>query len=269
MPAILELRDKVAVITGGASGIGRGIAQRLLDHGARVVIADVEPDRLREAAREMGAVGVVTDVTDAANVQALADATVDRFGTVHLVFNNAGVGPMAPLDQMTLADWKWMVDVNLWGVIHGVHSFLPLLKAHAEPAYIVNTASMSALLPGAGLGAYTLTKMGVFGLTEVLAEELAQEGSNVGAAVIVPGTTRTDIKNSLRTRPGGTTGSSLRDVDLSRIEGFRDMRWLDPTDVGDLVIDAMARGDRLVVTHPEWYPLVRAQFERIAAAFGA
>jgi NAD(P)-dependent dehydrogenase (short-subunit alcohol dehydrogenase family) len=269
MPTITDLRDKVAVVTGGASGIGKGIAQRLVEQGARVIIADLDVDRLQRTAAEIGAVGVVADVTDAASVQALADTAVERFGSVHLVFNNAGVGPMAPIARMTLGDWKWMVDVNLWGVIHGVHSFLPLLQAHGEPAYIVNTASMSAFLPGPGLGAYTMTKMGVFGLTEVLAQELAQEGSNVGAAVIVPGTTRTDIKNSLRARPGGSVGTSLYDVDISELDAFRDMRWLDPTEVGDLVIDVLARGDSLVVTHPEWYPLVESQFNRILGAFRA
>jgi NAD(P)-dependent dehydrogenase (short-subunit alcohol dehydrogenase family) len=111
--------------------------------------------------------------------------------------------------------------------------------------------------------------MGVFGLTEVLAQELAQEGSNVGAAVIVPGTTRTDIKNSLRARPGGSVGTSLYDVDISELDAFRDMRWLDPTEVGDLVIDVLARGDSVVVTHPEWYPLVESQFNRILGAFRA
>ncbi|MGN9843624.1 SDR family NAD(P)-dependent oxidoreductase [Nonomuraea sp. H19] len=268
MTAIADVNGLVAVVTGGASGIGRGIAQRLVERGAHVVIADIEEDPLRAAAWEIGAMAVRTDVSDAGSVQALAEQVVDRFGEVHLVFNNAGVGPESPIADMTLADWKWILDVNLYGVIHGVHAFLPLLKRHGEPAYLVNTSSMGGFVADMpGLGAYATTKFAVMALTEALACELEREGSNVGAAVLAPGTVRTNIAHSLRTRPTEAEGGSFTQNDISRDEQIAELRWLDPADVGDIVLAALARGETHIVTHPEWYPMVAQRAAGIEAAF--
>src|SRR3712207_1554825 len=161
MAGIADLDGKVAVVTGGASGIGLGIARRLAAAGARIVIADVEAAALDAAAQELGAVGVQTDVRHRASVQALADTAVERFGTVNVVVNNAGVGPFGRIADLTEADWRWIVDVNLWGVIHGVSVFLPILQTAPGGGHIVNTASMAGLRPGPNLGAYTVTKYGV------------------------------------------------------------------------------------------------------------
>ena len=152
-----------------------------------VVIADIEDTALQQAAEQLGATGVRTDVRDPASVQALADATVDRYGAVHVVVNNAGVGPMAPIAALELSDWQWLLEVNLWGVIHGVHTFLPLLKQNPDGGHIVNTASIGGLVTGPGMGAYNVSKFGIVALTEVLTTELSAEGSAVGASVLLPG----------------------------------------------------------------------------------
>ncbi|WP_217238021.1 SDR family NAD(P)-dependent oxidoreductase [Streptomyces sp. AC555_RSS877] len=269
MTAISDVSGLVAVVTGGASGIGRGIAQRLVERGAHVVIADIEKGPLDAVAEEIGAVGLRTDVSDAASVQALAEQVVDRFGKVHLLFNNAGVAPEAGLAEMTLADWRWILDVNLHGVIHGVHAFLPLLKEHGEPAYLVNTSSMGGFVADMpGLGAYATTKFAVMGLTEALAQELRREDSNVTAAVLAPGTVRSNIARSLRTRPADADTSSFVQNDISQNAELAALRWLDPAEVGDIVLAALARGESHIVTHPEWYPMVAEHSAAIEAAFG-
>ncbi len=269
MTAISDVSGLVAVVTGGASGIGRGIAQRLVERGAHVVIADIEKGPLDVVAEEIGAVGLRTDVSDAASVQALAEQVVDRFGKVHLLFNNAGVAPEAGLAEMTLADWRWILDVNLYGVIHGVHAFLPLLKEHGEPAYLVNTSSMGGFVADMpGLGAYATTKFAVMGLTEALAQELRREDSNVTAAVLAPGTVRSNIARSLRTRPADADTSSFVQNDISQNAELAALRWLDPAEVGDIVLAALARGESHIVTHPEWYPMVAERSAAIEAAFG-
>lgn len=268
MTAIKDVTGLVAVVTGGASGIGRGIARRLAERGAHVVIADIEERALEEAAAEIGAAGIRTDVSDPASVRALAGQVVERFGKVHLVFNNAGVAPESRLADMTLADWQWILDVNLSGVIHGIDTFLPLLKRHGEPAYLVNTSSMGGLVADMpGLGAYATTKFAIMGLTEALSHELEREGSNVAAAVLAPGTVRSNIAQSLRTRPAGARGGSFVENDISQNEELAGLRWLDPTDVGDIVLAALARGATHIVTHPEWYPMVAERAARIEQAF--
>ena len=268
MSSFKELNGKVAVVTGGAAGIGLGIARQLRAAGMHVVIADVEEAALQRAASAIGAFGVRTDVRDADSVQALADATVAEYGAVHVVVNNAGVGPMAPIADLQLADWDWMLGVNLWGVIHGVHTFLPLLEKNREGGHIVNTASIGGLVPGPGLGAYNVTKFGVVALTEVLAMELAAAGSPVGASVIVPGTVRTDIGNSLRNRPAEASGGALANADLEAGPDLG-MKWLEPDDIGRITIEAMAAGDLYIVTHPEGWPMVERRHQAIADAFAA
>jgi NAD(P)-dependent dehydrogenase (short-subunit alcohol dehydrogenase family) len=263
MSAFTELDGRVAVVTGGASGIGRGIAQALADHGMRLVIGDIEEGALQTAAAELGALAVQTDVRERANVQALADAAVAEFGTVHVVVNNAGVGPFGRLAALTEADWRWIVDVNLWGVLHGTSVFLPILEGNEEGGHIVNTASMAGLRPSPNLGAYAVTKYGVVGLTETLYEELEQDGSKVGATVLMPGPVRTNIGESTRNRPPGLEGA-LEDAQLVPEAG---PDWMEPGAVGDIVVDAIRTGELYAVTHPVMWERVRVRHDRLEQAF--
>jgi len=266
MSGLPDLNGKVAIVTGGASGIGKGIATRLLAEGARVVIADIQRDALEETAAQIGAAGIQTDVSDPASVDALARAVLDEFGAVHVVCNNAGIGPLAPVADLTLDDWRWMLGVNLWGVIHGVHTFLPILKQNREGGHIVNTASMAGLVAGPRLGAYAAAKYGVVGLTEVLAAELAADNSRVGVSVLCPGTVHTSIGTSSRNRPAGLPDAGFKDVDIELEDNPR-YRWIYPEEAGAVVVRAIKRGDLYALTHPDWYPMVAERHQAIAEAF--
>ena len=209
-------------------------------------------------------------MSSAESVGALATEVVERFGTAHVLVNNAGIGPMGRIADLTLDDWKWMVGVNLWGVIHGIHAFLPILKSNEEGGHIVNTSSMAGLVGMPGLGSYTLTKYGVLGLTEVLAKELEEDGSKVGATVLCPGTIHTNIGTSSRNRPDGNDGG-LHDVDISQEGSEVDMsgvRWMIPIEVGTIVVDCIKSGELYALTHPDWWDMVEPRFVAIAAAFG-
>ncbi len=266
MSALPDLRGKIAVVTGGASGIGKGIARQLIAEGMRVVIADVEQATLDQAAAEVGAVGIRTDVSDLQSVRALARTATERFGTVHLVCNNAGIGPMGRIADLTMADWQWVLGVNLYGVIHGVQTFLPILEANSDGGHIVNTASMAGLVTPPRLGAYCVSKFGVVALTEVLAAELAFAGSKVGATVLCPGTVRTNIHSSSRNRPEHLAGGGLADVDISRSDNPA-YRWISPDDAGAVVVRAVKDGDLYALTHPDWYDMVERRHQTIADAF--
>jgi NAD(P)-dependent dehydrogenase (short-subunit alcohol dehydrogenase family) len=270
MSAFADLEGKVAVVTGGASGIGKGIAEALKNEGVELVIADIEDSALQRTAKELGATGIQTDVSSAESVGALATEVVERFGTAHVLVNNAGIGPMGRIADLTLDDWKWMVGVNLWGVIHGIHAFLPILKGNEEGGHIVNTSSMAGLVGMPGLGSYTLTKYGVLGLTEVLAKELEEDGSKVGATVLCPGTIHTNIGTSSRNRPDDNAGG-LHDVDISQEGSEVDMsgvRWMIPIEVGTIVVDCIRSGELYALTHPDWWDMVEPRFVAIASAFG-
>jgi NAD(P)-dependent dehydrogenase (short-subunit alcohol dehydrogenase family) len=261
-----DLAGKVAVVTGGASGIGKGIATQLVAEGAQVVIADVQRDAMEAAAAEIGALGVLTDVSDPASVDALAATVLDQYGAVHVVCNNAGIGPLAPVADLTLDDWRWMIGVNLWGVIHGVHTFLPILKQNRDGGHIVNTASMAGLVAGPRLGAYAAAKYGVVGLSEVLAAELAADNSLVGVSVLCPGTVHTNIGMSSRNRPADLPDAGFKDIDIELEDNPR-YRWIYPADAGAVVVRAIKRGDLYALTHPDWYPMVAERHETIAEAF--
>jgi NAD(P)-dependent dehydrogenase (short-subunit alcohol dehydrogenase family) len=263
MSRTVEISGTTAVITGGASGIGKGIAKSFLRAGSHVVIADIDASALTATAKELGVLGVRTDVTDPGSVQALADRAVSEYGEVHVVCNNAGVGPMSPMSKLTLEDWKWMLDVNLNGVIYGVHSFLPVLKKNQDWGHIVNTSSMSVMAPPANLGAYVAAKAAVLGLTEVMAKELAQEQSVVGTTALIPGPVRTNIATSLRTKPAAGN-SSLVDVDIAKRGAFR---FLEPEEIGEMVLQAIRDNQLYAATHAEWLPQAAARHTLIQAGF--
>ncbi len=195
----------VAVITGAASGLGRGIADRFGAAGCRLVLADVEEAPLARAAAELTAAGVEatavpTDVSDADSIDALAGTVLERHGHVDLLFNNAGVGIHKPTAEMTTRDWEWVLGVNLWGVIHGLRVFLPHMLAR-DAGRIVNTASSAGHVVVPNLAAYNASKHAVVAISETVRAELRQRGSAVGVTAFCPGVVRTRITSSARNRP--------------------------------------------------------------------
>lgn len=259
---VVEFRGATAVVTGGASGIGKGIARAFREAGSNVVLADVDEDGLVRAADELGALGVRTDVTDPKSIADLAEAALAAYGSVHVICNNAGVGPFGSIAAMTLEDWRWVLEVDLMGVINGVHEFLPLLEQNGAWGQVVNTSSMSVLLAPPNAGAYVASKAAVLGLTEVLDAELRAAGSRVGATALIPGTVRTNIRHSLRTHPD-PAASGLQEIDLAEVRS--DYRFLEPEEVGLMVLEAIRRNDLYLVTHPEQLPLADARLARLAA----
>ncbi|MET0578648.1 MAG: SDR family NAD(P)-dependent oxidoreductase, partial [Ilumatobacteraceae bacterium] len=258
---VRELAGRVAVVTGGASGIGRAMASRFRDEGVAVVIADLEADCVRATADELGVHGVVTDVSDLASVEALAAEVLERHGAIHLVCNNAGVNAAGSLAASTIRDWQWVVGVNLWGVVHGVHVFLPHLLDNPDGGHLVNTSSMAGLLAVPNVGIYSATKFAVVSISETLAIELA--GTPVGVSVLCPGMVDTNIRTSERNRP-----AALRDDGDARppATDLPPLRGSDPMDVAGAVVDAV-RDDRFwILTHPDAMAAVDARHRALMAA---
>jgi len=228
-----DLQGKVAVITGGASGIGRAVADRAAAEGMKIVLADIEEGPLKAAEDELTsngveAVGVVTDVADAASVRTLRDRALDRFGAVHLVHNNAGIGLGGPIWEVSEEDWRWILGVNLWGVIHGVATFTPLLIEQGE-GHIVNTASVAGLIATPFLGPYNATKQAVVAISETLFKDLQAVGAPVGVSVLCPGFVRTRNGTDRRgrwptTRSRGRRRSGASCRTWSTV-AFRRRRW--------------------------------------------
>jgi NAD(P)-dependent dehydrogenase (short-subunit alcohol dehydrogenase family) len=265
---VLEFVGKVAVVTGGASGIGRAMAKRFVAEGMQVVIADVEAAPLEATAAEIGAIGVMTDVAEADSVAALADTVIERFGAVHVLCNNAGVGGGGRIRDLTLNDWKWVIDVNLWGVVHGLHSFLPHLLANGEGGHVVNTASVAGLVAGPGIGPYNAAKYGVVAISETLRAELAADGSPVGVSVLCPGYVTTNIFTSQRNRPAALRNEAMKTTARAanrEIAATALAQGLDPAVVADMVVDAIRAERFWVITHPEYLAAVEERTADIVA----
>ncbi|MBO9578076.1 MAG: SDR family NAD(P)-dependent oxidoreductase [Microbacteriaceae bacterium] len=275
-----EVAGKVAVVTGGASGIGRGIAEALLEQGASVAIADIEedvlsgtvaalrlglrprsgdqdPGSLSERSESKGRVaGFRVDVREEASVQALHDAVLAEFGRVDVVCLNAGVGPAGRVKDLTKADWEWILGVNLWGVIHGVRAFLPTLLANADGGHLQVTGSTASFAPMTGIASYNVTKYGVRALIETLAQELEEDGSKVRVSLLAPGTVSTNIKTSSRNRPSGLEGA-LQDMDLeAQAREGGGPRFIKPITAGRIAVRAILADDLYAATHPDWWSIV-------------
>ena len=269
-----ELQGKVAVVTGAASGIGRGLADRFAAEGMRVVLADVEQPALEQAEREMRDAGahvlaVRTDVSKAADVQALADRTMERFGKVHIVCNNAGVGGAAGAWDASLEDWQWVLGVNLWGVVHGVRTFVPLMIAGGEEGHIVNTASVAGLMPGAGGAGYTASKFAVVGYSEALYYELLATGnSRIGVSVLCPAAVATRIVDSGRNRPAGPQEQPAPGTpEAAMLDMIRQVlaAGQSPAEVAGKVLDAIVAGRFYILTHPEHNGVITKRAEAMLA----
>ncbi|MER6199141.1 SDR family NAD(P)-dependent oxidoreductase [Streptomyces sp. NPDC001586] len=265
------LKDRVAVITGGASGIGLALAERFLGEGMRVVVADNDHGALERAEASLAPIGPVlavpADVANAASVEALRDAAVDRFGAVHVLCNNAGVGGLQRFAHTAPATWEWTLGVNLQGVIFGCSLFLPVLAAQEE-AYIVNTASMAGFLAAPYLGPYCASKAAVIALSESMSAEFATEFPHVGVAVLCPAYTATNIRHDERNAPAGHVIRSRSDPDLDerRQAGYREIEaGISPAEVAEVVVRGMAERRTHLFPQPRW---VR-RFEQRAAAIAA
>jgi NAD(P)-dependent dehydrogenase (short-subunit alcohol dehydrogenase family) len=264
-----SLDGKVAVITGGASGIGLGMAMAFGKAGMKLVIADIEAGPAEAAVAELRAQGfeatsVVTDVRKLDSVQNLASAAYDRHGAVHVLCNNAGVMAWHHAADSVHADWEFTIGVNLWGVIHGVEAFLPRMLAQDGEAHIVNTASIAGVIPSAISAVYSTTKYAVVGLSETMSQEL--EGTGVSVSVLCPGAVATNIGNSDRNRPDGWTPTRERP---QRRGLGSNVSALQPVEAGQMVVDAIRRKQLHIFTEPTLRTPVEARQQRLLEGFTA
>lgn len=252
------LRGRVAVVTGAASGLGRAMAERFAAEGMHVVLSDIDATGVREATAALSDGGaqvhaVVTDVSQADDVERLADEAFERFGAVHVLCNNAGVVKSARSWALTIEDWQWVLGVDLWSVIHGVRSFVPRMLDQAEGGHVVNTASMTGLLPMPRLAAYSAAKSAVVALSESLLHDLQAEGSDIGVSVFCPGFVATRITESARNRPAALAATAVA-------SGARTVAGVEATVTADeaaqQVVEAVRTGQFWILTRPDYRDVV-------------
>ena len=261
-----DFSGKTAVITGAASGIGKGLAKRAVQLGCKVVLADIEGDALSETTNELKAQGGVvlaatTDVLKASDVEKLAQSTKSEFGEIHLLFNNAGVclginGPR--IWERTLVDWEWVLNVNLWGVIYCLHYFLPIMLHQDVEGHIVNTASAAGLISPPGMSAYNVSKHGVVTLSETLYHELEEIQSKVKVSVFCPGLVRTKIMDASRNRPDSFSNDP--DLEESRRARYANvdqemrksiLKASTPEEIAEMIFDSIAEEEFYILSH-QW-----------------
>ena len=268
-----DVAGKVAFVTGGASGIGLGIAGAFVGAGMKVVIADLRQDHIDHALSEFGSSGqsgsvhaIRLDVTDRAAMAAAADETERVFGKVHVLVNNAGVGIQGPFKGITYQDWDFGLAVNLGGVINGLQTFLPRIRRHGEGGHVVSTASLAALVPmPAQFVTYVAAKAAVVTISETIRDELRQD--NIGVTVLCPGPIRTNIGELAKNRPPqfgvGDAFQAAEDAGTTKVP-FPSM--MEPSEVGALILDAVRTNQLYVITHGEWRPGAEARHAAIIAA---
>ncbi len=263
-----ELSGKGAFVTGAASGIGLGIARRLIAEGMRVALVDIEEEPLQNAVKELeGAggkvVGIVCDVSKFESVEQAAARAASELGSLHVACNNAGVAPFGPIADSTPDEWRWVVDVNLMGVVHGVLALLPHLKEHGEGGHIVNTASVLGLVPLSPAGSYAATKYAVVALSEVLRSELAPLG--IGVSVLCPSFIKTRLHESFRNRPAGQTGSDeVPEMIKAAIAG-----GMDPDEFAEKVVEGIRTDAAYIIPQDDTKPLFDLRVANIQKVYGA
>jgi NAD(P)-dependent dehydrogenase (short-subunit alcohol dehydrogenase family) len=259
-----DLVGKVAVVTGAGSGIGEGIARAAAAAGMNVVVADIDLKKAQAVASDLGenALATAVDVSSLASVEAMRDTAIEHFGSVHLLCNNAGVWIGALMQEADIKDWQYLINVNLYGVIHGVKAFLPLLIEQGE-GHIVNTASMGGLISGPPEGLYTTTKFAIVGLSEALVMEVADKG--VGVSVLCPGLVNTNlITQSFAVRPKNL------DSGIDHKQPAPDVaQGISPLVVGEQVLDAVREGGFYVITHDDYREIIAMRHDGILAALDA
>ena len=263
-----DLQGKAAFVTGGANGIGRAIADSFAREGAAVAVADINFEAASLACKEIEASGaravpVACDVTDLESLERAAVAATDALGPIHLLVNNAGAFSVKPFEETTRQDWEWLLEINVIGVVNGLHTFLPRMRAHGEPSHIVNTASVSGHIPTPGLSIYTASKFAVVGLSESLNIELAE--SAIDVSVLCPGIVKTGLVDSSRAhRPDRHGGSDAAfGVDMGAVVETGS----DPAQVGDRVVEAVKGGEFYILTHPDMKPAFETRFAKILSAY--
>ena len=273
-----ELAGKTAIVTGGASGIGLALGRAFAEAGMKVVLADIEANALAVAVEDLrrsgsNVLGVECDVTDSASVERAAEKSEDAFGKLHVLCNNAGVAGPGGIEDISLETWKWVIDVNVMGVLHGIRSFLPRMRAHGEGGHIVNTASMGGLNSGLGFHPYSASKFAVVNMSEGLTKQLGPLG--VGVTVVCPGFVRTRIPESARNRQPRYGGSAVLSTSPSSQSGQLaahlaelNRLGLEPMNVAAQVLNAIRRDKFYVFTHPDgtWRAEVQERFDTFLAA---
>jgi NAD(P)-dependent dehydrogenase (short-subunit alcohol dehydrogenase family) len=264
-----HLQGRVAVVTGAASGLGLAMSKRFLEAGMKVVLADIEADRLDAAVAELraaghDATGVVTDVADAEAVNHLAAAAFDAHGVVHVLCNNAGVVKRARVWELTLDDWNWVLNVDFWSVVHGLRAFVPRMLEQGGGGHIVNTSSMAGLLPMPNLGAYAAAKSAVLALSLSLQTELDQLGSSLGVSVLCPGFIATDITDSARNRPAALANQASPPNVPRTTAGV--VATLTAADVAEQVVEAITANRFWILTHDQYRPVIMQHASGVGTA---
>ncbi len=268
---------RVAVVTGGASGIGRALAEAFAAAGSAVVVADVDGDEAEVVAAGIRASGgaaeaVKVDVSDAAAVDELAATTLAHFGRVDVLCNNAGVSTFNLLEDQTLDDWRWVFGVNLWGVVNGLQTFVPIMRKQGTPGHIVNTASIAGLLSGvAFIGPYAATKVAVVSISETLAQELAIDRTPIGVSVLCPSSVDTKVMESERGRPPAMgvehRTETAEMVRLAIRDSFTGPSGLTPAEIARRALDTIRTGRFWIITHPGELPAFETRVNGILAEF--